>query len=92
MKRYEVLLSETAARQLRDLPADFSDRTRRALAKLAEDPFRGRPGVDIRRLRGPRRDYFRLRAGDYRAIYVVVEDRVLVAKVLPRSKAYEWLD
>ena len=43
-------------------------------------------------MKGPRRDYFRLRMGDYRAIYVVDGDRVLVARILPRSKAYEWLD
>ena len=92
MKGHEVLLSETARRQLRRLPVDVSDRIKRALAELAGDLFRSRPKADIKRLKGPRRDYFRLRMGDYRAIYVVDGDRVLVARILPRSKAYEWLD
>jgi mRNA-degrading endonuclease RelE of RelBE toxin-antitoxin system len=91
LKRYEVLLSETARRQLRDLPVDVVDRIKRALSKLAEDPYRPRPKVDIKRLKGPKRDYFRLRIGDHRAIYVVDGRHVLVAKILPRSKAYEWL-
>ena len=92
MKRYEVLLSETALRHLRGLPVDVADRVKRALSELAGDPFRPRPKVDIKRLKGPQRDYFRLRIGEYRAIYVVDGRRVLVAKILPRSKAYEWLD
>jgi mRNA-degrading endonuclease RelE of RelBE toxin-antitoxin system len=92
LKSYEVLLSETARRQLLDLPLDVADRIKRALSQLVEDPFRPRPRVDIKRLKGPKRDYLRLRIGDFRTIYVVDGRRVLVAKVLPRSKAYEWLD
>jgi mRNA-degrading endonuclease RelE of RelBE toxin-antitoxin system len=92
LKQYRVLLSETARRQLRDLPDGTQDRIRRALEHLEADPFRPRPGVDIKRLRGPGREYHRLRTGDHRAIYVVEDDRVLVAKILRRSKAYKWLD
>ena len=92
MKTYEVLLSETACRQLRGLPVDVADRIKVALMELAKDPYRPRPKVDIKRLKGPKRDYFRLRIGDHRAIFVVDGRRVMVAKVLPRSKAYEWLD
>lgn len=92
MKTYEVLVSEMARRQLRRLPVDVDDRIKRALVELADDPFNPRPKADIKRLEGPRRDYFRLRTGDYRAIFVVEGSRVLVARILPRSKAYEWLD
>lgn len=92
MRKYRVLLSETARSQLQDLPDGIQDRVRRALEQLGDDPYRSRPGVDIKRLRGPGRDYHRLRTGDHRAIYVVEDDRVLVAKILQRSKAYRWLD
>lgn len=92
MRTHRVLISETAVRQLRDLPDADRERIKGALAQLADDPFRPRPGVDIKRLRGPGREYHRLRVGDHRAIYVVEGDRVLVAKVVRRSKAYKWLD
>ncbi len=92
MKRYEVLLSETVQRQLRDIPVRTQMRIKRALTELEEDPFRPRPRADIKRLKGPDRDYYRQRIGNYRAIYVVEGQRVLVAKILPRSKAYEWLE
>ncbi len=92
MKKYRVFLSETARRQLRDLPVKTHLRIKEALAELEDDPFRPRPRADIKRLKGPDRAYFRQRIGDHRVIYVVEEHRVLVAKILIRSKAYEWLD
>ncbi len=92
MKRYRVFLSETARRQLRDLPDTTQNRIKRALTELEDDPFRPRPRADIKRLKGPDRDYHRQRIGDHRAIYVVEGERVLVAKILPRSKAYSWID
>ena len=92
MKRYRVFLSETARRQLREIPARMQTRIKRALTELEDDPFRPRPKADIKNLKGRDRDYYRLRVGDYRAIYVVEVRRVLVSKILLRSKAYEWLE
>ena len=92
MKRYRVFLSETARRQLKEIPVRMQTRIKSALTELEDDPFRPRPKADIKRLKGPDRDYYRLRIGDYRAIYVVEGQRVLVAKILQRSKAYDWLE
>ncbi|MFW6141259.1 MAG: type II toxin-antitoxin system RelE family toxin [Candidatus Saliniplasma sp.] len=92
MTRYEVLLSETAKKQLKKLPIDLKEHIKDKLAQLYEDPYYSRPKADIKKLKGPDRDYYRLRIGDYRAIYVVEAHNVKVAKVLHRSKAYEWID
>ena len=92
MRKYRVFLSETARRQLRDIPAKIQTRIKEALAELEDEPFHPRPKADIKRLKGPDRDYYRQRIGDYRVIYVVEGKRVMVAKILPRSKAYKWLD
>ena len=92
MKTFEVLLSETARKQLKDLPEAVQQRIMQALAELKEDPFRPRPKADIKRLKGPDRDYYRQRIGDFRVIYVVEGQRVLVAKILHRSKAYRWIE
>ena len=92
MKRYRVFLSITARRQLGDLAVRTQTRIKRALAELEDDPFHPRPKADIKRMKGPVRDYFRQRIGDHRAIYVVDGHRVLVAKILPRSKANDWLE
>ena len=92
MTRYRVLLSETARHQLSEMSETTHHRIKEALGELEDDPFRPRPKADIKKLRGIDRVYNRQRIGDHRAIYVVDEHRVLVAKILPRSKAYSWLD
>ena len=92
MMKFEVLLSETARRQLKNLPPDTQDHIKLSLAELKNDPYRPRPKADIKRLKGPKRDYYRLRIGNYRAIYVIDEYKVKVAKILPRSKAYDWIE
>ena len=92
MTSYEVLLSETARRQLGSLEPKMRRRVKASLAKLKEDPFRSRSKVDIKKLRGPNREYFRIRIGNYRAIYVIERKKVKVAKILPRNKAYDWIE
>lgn len=92
MMRYEVLLSRTAIRQLMALPPDSRKHVKRTLSELEEDPYRSRPKADIKRLKGTSRYYYRMRIGNYRAIYVIEGYAVKVAKILPRSKAYDWIE
>lgn len=92
MTKFEVMLSETARKQLGEMPPPAQERLNAALALLGEDPYRPRPRADIKKLRGPKRDYYRLRVGNYRAVYVIEENEVRVAKILPRSSAYSWLE
>lgn len=92
MTTFEILVSETARRQIKDLPENLRERVKSALSVLSEDPYRPRPKADIKKLRGPTKNYFRLRIGEYRAIYVIEGNKVLIAKVLPRSKAYDWIE
>ena len=92
MTIYDVRLSETARRQLGALSNKLQNRIKTGLRQLIDDPYKKRPKADIKKLKGPKRTYYRLRVGDYRAFYVVEEDIVKVAKLLPRDKAYDWLD
>ncbi len=92
MTKFEVLLSETARWQLNNLPPDMRAHIKITLGELEDDPYRPRPKTDIKKLKGPKRDYYRLRIGNYRAIYVVEGNIVLVAKILPRNKAYDWIE
>lgn len=90
--KYEILLSQTAVRQLKRLTHDLQKRIKKALLELKTEPIKPRAKADIRKLKGPKRDYYRLKIGDYRAIYVVEKKSVLVAKILPRSRAYDWIE
>jgi mRNA interferase RelE/StbE len=72
MSRYLVELTPAAARQLRKLPRDAAPRIRGVIDLLAVDP---RPPTS-RPLRG--RPAYRVRSGDYRVIYTIEDDRLLV--------------
>ena len=45
----------------------------------------------IKRLRGIVRPQYRLRVGDFRVFYDVVEDAVEVLTIVPKVRADEWL-
>jgi len=92
LTKYEVLLSETALRQYKRISSDLQKKIKSNLAELKNDPYRPRPKADIKKLKGPKRDYYRLRIGNYRAIYIIEGKKVKVAKILPRSSAYDWIE
>ncbi len=85
---YRVTLSETAVRQLRKLESAERGRIARALRVLEADPFRPRPKADIRVLEGADPKKYRLRIGDYRAVYAVVGSEVKVLEVFARGRSY----
>ncbi len=85
---YRVTLSETAVRQLRKLGKAERERIVRGLRVLEDDPFRPRPKADIRALEGTDPKKYRIRIGDYRAVYAVVGSEVKVIEVFTRGRGY----
>lgn len=75
MSRYRVELLAAAARALRKLPPDGKRRVQAILELLADDP---RPPA-AKKLTG--RPEWRVRSGDYRVIYAIEDDRLLVIVV-----------
>ncbi|NWF96917.1 MAG: type II toxin-antitoxin system RelE/ParE family toxin [Candidatus Thorarchaeota archaeon] len=93
MAEYKVLLSKTAVTQLNLLEPGQAARVREVLRSLGTDPFHRRSGTDIRRLlTTDHPPLFRVRIGDYRAIYFVVGDEVRVTEIIHRSRGYKWLE
>ena len=93
MTKYRVLLSQTVISQLSLLNPKQMKRVKDALANLEDDPFRRRSGSDIKKLVTPDEPpLYRLRIGDYRAIYFVVDHEVKVTEIIHRSKGYKWLE
>ena len=82
---YTIDFRPPAARALERLPRSIQARIRKAIDALAGEPFP--PGV--KKLRGPEGGY-RIRVGDYRVIYDVQHERliVLVVRVAHRREAY----
>lgn len=92
MTRYRVLLSRTAVAQLGLLDDRRAKGIKDALHRLEDGPFRPRSGVDIKKLAmSLNPPLFRLRLGDYRAIYFITDREVRVTEIIHRSKGYKWL-
>ncbi|MBE0610639.1 MAG: type II toxin-antitoxin system RelE/ParE family toxin [Dehalococcoidia bacterium] len=83
--KYTVRIDRHAERQVRRLPPAVRERVLRAAYALADDPRP--PGV--RKMRGADRQY-RIRVGDYRVIYEIHDNVliVLVVEVGNRREAY----
>ena len=85
MSRYRIEFRPAAVRALGKLDPPVAERIRKALLLLAVDP---RPPA-ARPLRG--RDAWRLRVGQWRVVYAIEDDRlvVLVVAVGRRRDVYD---
>jgi len=80
-----VALTEDAERQLDELPSVIRARVRRLLQRLA-----GWPLVSgAKALKGDLAGQYRLRTGDYRVQFRIIEDVVLVHKIGHRDGFYD---
>ncbi len=81
-----VNYTKKAIKGLRKMPRHHADNMRSALEQIAEGNLRG---LDIRALQG--RQGFRLRSGNYRAIYEIDGEQinVLVLDAGPRGNIYK---
>ena len=88
--KYGFRWRERAVRQLRSIPQPAALTILRAVALLGDDPRR--PDADIKKLAGYS-DRYRLRVGDYRVIYEIVDEQliILVVGVGHRRGAYRAL-
>jgi mRNA interferase RelE/StbE len=64
-------------------------RLKEGLRKLENDPL----SHDVKKLKGTKgkQDLYRLRIGDYRAVFSIEEEIVYVLEIIPREHGYKWL-
>ena len=86
MGKYSVELKVSARKELERLPAKLIERIFPKLEGLASDP---RP-VGCKKLKGGQREW-RIRVGDYRMVYTIDDERLLVSvmRIRHRSEVYE---
>ena len=93
LTKFKVFLSKTAVSQLNSLHDKLRDRVKNALKNLENGPFLSRSGADIKKLTSKSDpSLYRLRIGDYRVIFFVVDQQVKVTEIFPRKKGYKWLN
>jgi mRNA interferase RelE/StbE len=82
---YQIQFSKGAAKQIKKLPADIKERIDKKILDLAIEP---RPN-GVKKLQGDDNSY-RIRVGDYRIIYEIEDDILLVTviKIKHRNEVY----
>jgi mRNA interferase RelE/StbE len=83
---YEIFFTKKADRALRKMSRKTARLICEKLDQLAQDPYARNPNVT--KLQG--RPGYRLRVGDWRVIYELEDDRlvIMVLKVAPRGGVY----
>ena len=63
------------------------------ITQTFRNPFKKRSGADIKKLEGSFNPaLYRLRVGDYRIIYAIIDKEIKVTEIISRSKRYKWLE
>jgi len=89
LTKFQVLLSETARKQLAETGAKDEARIRRGISRLESDPYRPRPGADIKKLVAADPAMYRLCVGDWRVLFFLDGTKVKVTSVRRRENAYD---
>ena len=87
-KKWQVIITRQAERRMKRLPKPFIKRLQLAIKSLGDDP---RP-VGYKKM-VEYDDLYRIRVGDWRVIYAIEDDRllVLIVTVGPRGSVYREL-
>lgn len=89
----KVAISESARKEFLHLMPEIQRRMKKAFDELSEDPYENRSGADIKKLRGGGEiPFYRIRVGDYRIVYAIVENEVRITAIINRKKGYGWLE
>src|SRR3972149_5441501 len=89
--KYEILFAPEAVQDFKRLSTRDRSTVREAIEKhLRYEPQRISKSR-IKRLRGISRPQYRLRVGEIRVFYDVVEAKVEILAIMPKPKAAEWL-
>jgi mRNA interferase RelE/StbE len=90
--RYDIILAPEAIEDLSRLKAQHRAAVKAALeVHLRHEPSKTSRSR-IKRLRGLSRPHYRLRVGDFRVFYDVVDGAVEVLAIVPKAEASAWLN
>jgi mRNA interferase RelE/StbE len=90
--RFEVLLAPQAVEDFRNLKAHLRAEVRDAMERHLRHQPEKESRSRIKRLKGLARPHYRLRIGEIRVFYDVVETRVEVLAIVTKQGADEWLE
>lgn len=77
-----IIYTKRAIKNIKSIDPKVKDRVRVGIEKI--------PFGDIKKLQGYS-NLYRLRIGDYRVIYEIIDDKIIIDAILPRGEAYKGL-
>lgn len=90
---YKIVITESAAKELKRIPAKMQDRLFEKIDKLAREPKpHGYKKLKNFDMPGSEADtYFWIRVGDYRVIYSIEDEQIIIfiLKIAHRKDVYE---
>ena len=92
MTKFEIFVSTTASKELNKPESKIKERIKRKVREISADPYNLKGLLDIKKLAGKKRTYYRLRVGDYRNMYFLEDNMVKVVKGGNEWDAYPWLE
>ncbi len=92
MTNYKILVSQTAAKELKALDESQQSRIKEKLRELARGPSNTSGRLDVKKLSATKRNYSRLRVGEFRIIFFIEEMTIKIVRIANRSDVYSWLD
>jgi mRNA interferase RelE/StbE len=90
--RYDIVLAPEAVEGLLSLKAHLRAEVKTAIEEHLRNEPEKKSKSRIKRLRGFSRPQYRLRVGDVRVFYDVLNDAVEILAIIPKMDAYEWLE
>jgi len=87
--KFAVILSKQAVRDLRDLPDEHAEMILDSWGELQENPFPR--GKLIKKIKGTKSVYYRLRVNQYRAFYEISGRQVIILRVVPKKDADKYI-
>jgi mRNA interferase RelE/StbE len=81
--RYQLIYTKRAAKDIRKLDPEVKQRIGKALLHSAEDPLKF-----AEKLTDPKLGTYRFRVGDFRVVFDLHENQIVVLRVGHRSEIY----
>lgn len=89
MDKFEIILSPHAEKDMDSLSDTLCAKIARLLSVLKENPFPR--GKQIKKIKGKKSDFYRLRADKHRVFYIIESGKVVVLRILSKKKADRFI-
>jgi mRNA interferase RelE/StbE len=87
--KFEIVLSTKAVKDLDTFSDNICIKIANAIKGLEENPFPR--GKVIRKIKGTKSDFYRLRADKYRVFYMIDKNKVVILRVLSKKDANRFI-